>query len=549
MRYAQGFWALVFFIFLCRTAFAVENTTPVDLNVPETYLKSPLLSKSPDLDPSASWEFENSFLLSAFYDSLYKFSKQGNVIPNVASSLPGVSSDGKKQIISINSNVVFNDDPCFEGGKGRPLTASDVVFSIKRIADPENESGLWSLIAGYIDGLDDFRKRLESKAGTLDEPVKGLVAKNETEIEIRLVKPLNQLVYILGMTEFGIVPPEAIKKYGKSLSKHPVGTGLFQFRHYSDKRVVAKRRRNPWQNSSPGQGVVPDGIDFSFHDDSFSAFRSGSLDLVLVPPNRLNSYVDKEFKTKKDLREKGYEICKIESPANYYLLFNYEKDLLHNISLRKAIAFAIPWDIIVDKTDLSHACFVPRGVLGHVDLKHEWSLAKAGAALKNAGYPGGRGLPELIIRFTDYGIMLRHAGMVQDSLKAVGIPARLNYSEDVIAGADIGFFGWLMDYADADNFLAHLNSRAIPPAGENYGHHNNEAYDDLLSMASHTTGEERVLIYQQASRLIYESVAGIPFRQPVEYWALGPRVTYVTYSLGLISWASIRLVHNPEDKR
>ena len=544
LRYAPGFWAVVIFILICRAALAADNANLIDVNVPETYLKAPLLSEQPNLDPSASWEFENSFILSALYDSLYKFTKKGKVVPNVASSLPNVSSNGKKQTIFINPNAIFNDDPCFEGGKGRPVTASDVIFSIKRIADPENESGLWALIAGYIEGLDDFRKRLESKSGTLSEPVKGLAAKSETEIEIRLVKPLNQLVYILGMTEFGIVPPEAEQKYGKSLSTHPVGTGPFKFRHYSRKKVILQRRPNPWRIPPSDKGALPDGIDFSFYDDAFSAFRSGNLDLVLVPPNRLTSYVNKAFKTKKDLKEKGYGICKIESPANYYLLFNYENELLHNISLREAISFAIPWDIIVDKTDLSHACFVPRGVLGHVDLKHHWNLEKAREALRKAGYPGGRGLPELIIRFSDYGIMLRHAGMIQDSLKAAGIRTRINYSEEVIEGADIGFYGWLMDYADAENFLVHLNSRAFPPTGENYGHHSNKTYDDLLEMASQTTGQNRVSIYQKAAYLIYETVAAIPFRQPVEYWALGPRIAYIDYASGLIDWSSIRFVPN-----
>ncbi len=544
LRYTQGLCAFAVFILLCCSTSAAENTTPMAPNVPESYLKAPLLNKSPDLDPSATWEFENSFLITALYDSLYRFNRKGEVVPSIASSLPQVSGDGKTQTISIKPNVFFNDDPCFKGGKGRAVTASDIVFSIKRIADPQNESGLWGILSGYIEGLDEFRNRLESKKGSLNDPVEGLRAKTVTEIEIRLVEPLNRLVYILGMTEFGIVAPEAVKKYGKSFSRHPVGTGPFQFETCNERELVVTRRHGDSRIKSFGNGTAPDGIKFSFYDDAFSAFRSGNLDFVLIPPNRLRSYVSQKNETKNDLRKKGYSLCKIETPSNYYMLFNYEKKLFHNVHLRKAVALAIPWSTIADESDLMHASFVPRGVSGYVKLKRNFDIAEAKEELKLAGYPDGKGLPEVVIRFTDYGKMLRHAGMVQDALGSIGISAQLSYGEEIIEGADIGFYGWLMDYADAENFLIHLVSNAIPPAGENYGHHRNEGYDTLLRKASVSGDKEQISLYQQAVRHIYKAVSAVPFRQPVEYWALGPRIARMKYSLGLIDWSSIRLIPN-----
>ena len=529
--------------FLLTVNCAADNSYAIHEDITPAYLKAPLLLENPNLDPSATWEYENSYLLSALYDSLFTYSKDGEVLPNLALSLPEISNDGKQYQISIRKDAVFSDDPCFKGGKGRSVSAADVIFSIKRIADPSNESGLWSLIAGRIAGLDEFRQRLETKKGTIDDPVEGLVAKNENELEIKLLNPSKQFVYILGMTEFGIVPREAVEKYGNSFPQHPLGTGPFQFKYCDNKNVLLERRPNHWRFDFTKSGVSPDGIAFSFYDDPFSAFKSGDLDFMLIPPNRLHSYLDESFQLKRDVKQKGYNVLTAASPANYYLFFNYEEPIVNNAELRRAISLAVPWHIVSDKTDLCHASFVPRGITGHVDMKYEWNPGKAKEALKRAGYPDGQGLPELIIRFTDYGIMLRHAGMVEDALEAVGISTRIDFSEEDIEGAHLGFFGWIMDYPDAENFLVQLDSRAIPPEGENNGHYTNTAYDILLDRASLAVGEERIKIYQKAVRLIYEDVAAIPFRQPVEYWALGPRIINMECMFGYISWPRI-LMHS-----
>jgi oligopeptide transport system substrate-binding protein len=503
-----------------------------------------LFLEEPDLDPSKKWEFENSYIISAVYDSLFIYDEDGEVKPNLAQSLPTVSGDGKIYTIQLRKDALFNDDSCFKDGKGRSVTAQDIIYSIKRIADPANESGLWSLIAGRIVGLDEFRKALETGTSAFNNPVEGLVAKNENEIEIHLIDRFIQLGYILGMTEFGIVPREAVAKYGSDFSRHPVGTGPFKFQSYDKRKLLLSARSIHWRFKSRLKADIPPGIAFIYYDDSFNAFRSGNLDTILIPPNRLHSYLDENYQIKKDISKRGYSVRKVESPTNYYMLFNYQNPFLQNYHVRQAIRFAVPWDLIAGETDLYHASFIPRGVPGYLDLKYEWSREKAGKALKEAGYPDGTGLPEFIIRFADHGIMLRHAGMIEDALEEVGIPARIDFGKDVLENADIGFFGWIMDYPDAQNFFALLDSHAIPPNGENYGFFKNTHYDALIEQAGNEKGEEKVKTYRQIVRLIYDEIAAIPFRQATEYWAVGPRVEIMECRYGFIDWTSLRVNSN-----
>lgn len=123
----------------------------------------------------------------------------------------------------------FQDDACFDGGKGRDVAPRDVVFSLLRIADPEIPSPAWKLfLEGRIEGLDAWRESAErNRVADYDAPPKGLAVDGDAVI-VTLVKPYPQLRALLTQTWASIVPVEAFRRYGRDLSDHPVGTGPFR---------------------------------------------------------------------------------------------------------------------------------------------------------------------------------------------------------------------------------------------------------------------------------------------------------------------------------
>ena len=74
-----------------------------------------------------------------------------------------------RQAVSVANQIAgrgvrFVDNACFPGGKGRELTADDVLYSLKRYADANVNSKSFFAMQGAVVGLDEFRAAT-AKAG------------------------------------------------------------------------------------------------------------------------------------------------------------------------------------------------------------------------------------------------------------------------------------------------------------------------------------------------------------------------------------------------
>lgn len=62
------------------------------------------------------------------YSGLYKYDARGNLVPDLAAALPVVSANQKQFTITLKPNLTWQD--------GQPLTADDVVFTVKTLQNP-----------------------------------------------------------------------------------------------------------------------------------------------------------------------------------------------------------------------------------------------------------------------------------------------------------------------------------------------------------------------------------------------------------------------------
>ena len=67
------------------------------------------------------------------------------MVPQVAAGLAEPADDCRNWKVRMQPGIIFADHPAF-GGRRRELTASDFVFTLKRLIDPVNRSGWQSLI-------------------------------------------------------------------------------------------------------------------------------------------------------------------------------------------------------------------------------------------------------------------------------------------------------------------------------------------------------------------------------------------------------------------
>jgi peptide/nickel transport system substrate-binding protein len=82
------------------------------------------------LDPHVQWDTDSYSIYRNLFDNLLTRDAGGNIVPQIATAWRYVSNTVVE--FDIRNDVRFHD--------GTPLTAEDVVFSVKRITNPEFKS-------------------------------------------------------------------------------------------------------------------------------------------------------------------------------------------------------------------------------------------------------------------------------------------------------------------------------------------------------------------------------------------------------------------------
>ena len=189
------------------------------------------------LDPVQSATAYTNLIVVSVYDTLYSYkylAQPYELKPNLAEAMPEISEDGLTYIIRLRPGVRFVDDPAFADGKGREVTAEDVVYSIKRHFDPAmRPQGAW-LWQGRIRGIDEWK----DAGSDYDQPIEGLRALDSHTVQIRLVRPFPQLPFTLAQGYAAVVPREAVERYGRELGLRPVGSGPFRLVSFDTAQVV-----------------------------------------------------------------------------------------------------------------------------------------------------------------------------------------------------------------------------------------------------------------------------------------------------------------------
>jgi peptide/nickel transport system substrate-binding protein len=89
-----------------------------------------LVNEPASLDPQVQWNPDSYFVYRNIFDNLVTRNNDSKIVPDVATSWKRISDTVVE--FKIRKGITFQD--------GTPLTAADVVFSIKRITDPKFNS-------------------------------------------------------------------------------------------------------------------------------------------------------------------------------------------------------------------------------------------------------------------------------------------------------------------------------------------------------------------------------------------------------------------------
>ena len=201
------------------------------------------------LDPAFAKNQSIMWPIHQLYNTLVEIDTGLQIIPSLARSWE-ISADRLRYTFHIRKHIFFQDNEAFLNGKGRELTASDIVYSLSRIRDKAvASSGAWI-----------FNNRVDT--------VEGFTALNDSTFQLKLIRPFHPILGILSMQYCSIVPKEVVEKYGKDFRRHPCGTGPFQFGSWEEgENLVLIKNKNYWEKDEKGLSLpYLDAIKISFFE-------------------------------------------------------------------------------------------------------------------------------------------------------------------------------------------------------------------------------------------------------------------------------------------
>ncbi|MDZ8117412.1 ABC transporter substrate-binding protein [Pontiella agarivorans] len=526
------------------------------------------------LDPGISGEVSSSMAISKLYEGLLEYdylARPYKVIPALAESVPEVSEDGLVYTFTIRKGIYFHDNPCFPDGKGRELNARDFVYSFKRVADVKNaSSGFW-VFNNRIKGIDAFHDASKGEEPTdYSMDVEGLQALDDYTLQITLLEPYPQLLYILAMHYAFVVPHEAVEFYGKEFVNNPVGTGPYELVEWRRNSRIEFYRSPKWAETgrverypskgTPEQvaaGLLKDaGKPIPFNDrvvqfviddatTSWMMFLAGQLGASSISPDNWDAVVMPDKSLSSSLSGRGIELISSPYTAVYYLGFNWDDPVvgevddpaqnLRNRKLRQALSCAYEFDVM--NQFMNNRLYpvegpIPSPLAGELKepSPYRFNLEKAKRLLAEAGYPGGINPKtgkrlEINIEMGSADANTRQStALLADMFEKIGVVLKANYNtwpafiEKMNRRQAQTFrLAWVADYPDAENFLQLFYSKNESP-GPNHSNYRNAEIDRLYEKVRiMPDSPERTALYEKMSRIIVEDAPWIFQFQPMSF--------------------------------
>ena len=468
------------------------------------------------LDPAFARNQNAIWMMNQIFNGLVQIDSQLNTVPCIAKSWE-LSSDHLNYTFHLRSDVYFHDHELFPKGQGRKVVATDFVYSFYRLIDPKvASSGGW-IFSDKVKDIQNFR------------------ALNDSTFQIKLIKPFPAFMNLLTTQYCSVVPREVVEFYGKDFRSHPIGTGPFKFKHWKEDEVlILLKNEKYWEKRNDQQLPYLDAVKVSFISDKQSAFMNflkkdldffdkvdGSYrDDVLTKGGKMTS----KYKGKFQLR-KGAYLCTeyVGILVDTNIAISKQSPLKYK-KVRQAINYAI------DKPKLikylrngvgipATSGFIPEGMPGYDSSAvkgYHYNPAKASQLLAEAGYPNGKGMPEITLHTsTNYKDLIE---FIQAELHAIGIKVRVDASpsaslRDLMSKNEVNFFrgSWIADYPDGENYMAMFYSKNKVPNGPNYTAYYNDKFDRLFEQSAYIAdNEQRYKLYQQMDNMVIEYANIVP---------------------------------------
>lgn len=472
------------------------------------------------LNPIIAANKYDRYVGTYLFTPLLRVDKNLEPMPGIAKKWT-VSKDGRLYTFELNEKATFSD--------GKPVRASDVIFTLRKIVDPASEA---IQIAGAFEHLDLSRTR----------------AIDDHTLEIGFKQPLASQ---LSRFNDVMILPEHVYSKGNFLndfnSANVIGSGAYKLvRRLPGTEVVLERRDDHWEARPRIKTVVFKVV--GEHKTAWNAVKIGDIDETLITSDTW-AREQNNPSLKKILNFERYY------SRNYnYIAWNNRSALFSDKRVRKAMAMCMPIEAIV--RDLYHG--TARAMTGHF-IPDQWAynpqvpvirydpegakklLAEAEWRDRNGdGILDRNGKPfkfDLII-MTGNVVTKQLGQMVQAELKNIGVDMQLMLLEGGSAihrmmegNYEAVYSGWDLDPDPDPHALFH--SQSTPPRGQNFVFYSNPEADRLIDAARRELDQgKRKELYHRLHAVLAEDQPYCWMIQASAKYAMTKRLRNVQNSRG-----------------
>lgn len=450
------------------------------------------------LDPLHAYHTTEAQLFTALSEGLVSYHPDTlDPVPGVAHTWQ-VSEDGLRYRFLLRDNARFSD--------GTRVVAEDFRASWLRIINP-GEQAEYSLLFDVIKGVADFRSGTNA-----DDAAVGIHAISPEELEVVLDRPAEHFLSTLAHHAFAPVYPIYRAQVGWDRQAPIIGNGPFHVTEWRDGELLFERNPYYWARST----VDLDRIRIRFVDDPAAVntgFMAGEIHWA--------KHFDYDDTAAAQLSP--FFVANRLFGTRYFVVRSSDPPF-DDARVRRALALLVPWEEVRQPRTFPSSALVPR--LADYPEVEGIDAADEKAALRlldRAGFPGGQGLPPIIIKTlgeptsdedgtgatTDPLALIEHAWETRLGVEVTiaRVPRYQDYAAEVKAGNfTLSIHSWIGDYTDPISFLQMWTSSSnLNDAG-----YSSRDYDRMIDQAISSTGLDRLELLAEAEELLLQDAVILP---------------------------------------